>query len=246
VNRSSAFTLIELLVVVSIIALLIALLLPALSRAKETSRRTVCLANMRQVTLASIQMGDEHKGWINGIDGPYDTPDASYPGGSPWIHLVSDYWPVELNAYLATPVEPVTGYNVLIMRRGCPATDDTTGAGYGSFGGNAQFVGFGYAPMHSLYEVKHTSRLCMVSEYAGWYWNTPYHLDQAAYGGLSSYHAVPRHMGDGLNATFVDGHGSFVQIVCEPWGLTDAPWWQSYPGVGEWFPNAWAFGFLKE
>jgi len=62
------FTLVELLVVIGIIAALIAILLPALSRAREQAKRVQCLSNMRQLTVAWLTYANENKGRICGAE----------------------------------------------------------------------------------------------------------------------------------------------------------------------------------
>jgi prepilin-type N-terminal cleavage/methylation domain-containing protein/prepilin-type processing-associated H-X9-DG protein len=59
-NRAWGFTLIEVLVVIGIIAVLAALLLPALSLARQKGQQTVCINNVRQQTMAVIMYAGEH------------------------------------------------------------------------------------------------------------------------------------------------------------------------------------------
>ncbi|WP_428390057.1 type II secretion system protein [Mucisphaera sp.] len=66
-----AFTLIELLVVISVIAVLVGLLLPALSSARDVARSSVCLSNLRQAFLAIRLYADEHDGIGPAIGQPY-------------------------------------------------------------------------------------------------------------------------------------------------------------------------------
>jgi prepilin-type N-terminal cleavage/methylation domain-containing protein len=68
---NGGFTLVELLVVIGIIALLIAILLPALARAREAANRVKCLANERSMVQAAFLHAHDHQGYmpLGGVQG---------------------------------------------------------------------------------------------------------------------------------------------------------------------------------
>ncbi len=79
------FTLVELLVVVAIIALLLGILLPALSKARQIAQQVVSASNMRQIGLAIHMFQDEHDGWFPQTT--HGNPNISQS----WIYTLAPY-----------------------------------------------------------------------------------------------------------------------------------------------------------
>lgn len=65
-NFRKKFTLIELLVVIAIIAILSGLLMPALSNARETSRKISCIGRIKNLALAELMYSEDNKAWLSG------------------------------------------------------------------------------------------------------------------------------------------------------------------------------------
>lgn len=137
-GQPRAFTLAELLVVIAVILVFLAVLLPALSNAREYGRRTACMSNLRQLALGSILYGSENRQAFprfpaavaipQGVGGgqgagqykididQYDASFLGYIGADERLfRCPTDWTPVQVTVDgLAAPMPLSYGYNFLL------------------------------------------------------------------------------------------------------------------------------------
>ena len=128
-KRSRAFTLIELLVVIAIIALLISILLPSLSRARELSKRTVCSANLRGIGQAFYLYAQDDPGVFPAIAATTTLAPSTASDGQMQIFFPADRTTEPSTTGIPSPTvdmwSVVKSNNSTPKQFICPSTIDT-------------------------------------------------------------------------------------------------------------------------
>lgn len=220
-EQSFGFTLIELLVVISIIALLVGILLPALGAARESARSAVCLSNMRQVGTTNVLYATDNDDWIPGISVPMGAGQGYLPGPNgtnsamfQMSYLVLTYetggdeWSCpsdeKLRAGSATAVRAVGRAD---LAPGQIQYSYNQNLGLPRPKSSVYFTnGFGWSPVNfNPYSVRHIPEPTS----AGVFFesNEGLTIDYTTSYGFADYFGF-RHQGDkSMNISFVDGHG---------------------------------------
>jgi prepilin-type processing-associated H-X9-DG protein/prepilin-type N-terminal cleavage/methylation domain-containing protein len=209
--HKSRFTLIELLVVIAIIAILAAMLLPALSKAREKARQISCTSNLKQIQLAWIMYADENNGCQPASWDPQTGSTWS------WLDYIKPYFvdtkvgccPSDQTAnaiYVGGPGRWTMGYG---------ASSAGSAAGLGTSTLTDSGPGLGGLIGATTANIKAPSECFAAADSTSYYPNSegpyPYMVFYSHYG--TTYSLVnwprPRH-NNGSNFSYCDGHVMWV------------------------------------
>ena len=237
-RRRNGFTLIELLVVIAIIAILAALLVPALKQAQQTGLKAGCATRMRSWGTAVYSYAVDHTGWFP----PYAwTLNGSTVEADVWINTLSAY----LGGETLVRDEPVADQitkrekNGQLAVRQCPTREAYVGAHY-----DRPFCWVGNdregreTPLSLDQFIKPSGWIAFLDTYDGWgmyspaTWRFRFDLDgdgkkDTSNAGFIYNYAMPRVHLDGLNVTMVDGHIEWMSF--EDFLDPDHPNWTDEP-----------------
>ena len=127
-RRVGAFTLIELLVVIAIIAILAALLLPALHRGKESARSAVCKSNLRQQGIALQLYADDYSFYPPS----HESFGLNSPLNNSWMGLLKLHRGRSWDDVFRCPKREAAGYGINVWGTGFPSSEsELPGLGLG-------------------------------------------------------------------------------------------------------------------